>query len=231
MSSTKKLLMKKIILCSVFFLGFLFLNGQNKRKLVPNDVYNFKSVSNPQVSPDGQWILYSIATPDSTKNKQHSDLFLTSWDGKDSLQITFTPEGESNAKFSPNGKYISYLSSKKVDSVDTNQLWLMDRRGGEAKQFTKETEELEDYEWSPDGSKIVLVMKDGEDKKKKKDKVKDPIVVDRYHFKQDIKDYIEDKNTHLYLLNIASENVEQLTTGDYDENNQLGLPTERLLFL
>jgi dipeptidyl aminopeptidase/acylaminoacyl peptidase len=216
--------MKKKIFCSAFFLCFLFLHAQNKRKLIPSDVYNFKSVSNPHVSPDGQWILYSLATPDSTKNKQHSDLFMSSWDGNESLQITFTPEGESNAKFSPDGKYISYLSSKKVDSVDTSQLWLMDRRGGEAKQITKVTQELEDYEWSQDGSNIVLVMKDAEDKKKKKDDVKDPIVVDRYHFKQDVKGYVLNKNTHLYLLNLASKNVEQLTTGDYDEKSPAWSP-------
>ena len=216
--------MKKIILSAACSICFLFLHGQNKRKLVPNDVYNYKSVSSPQVSPDGQWILYSIGTPDSTKNKKLSDLFMTSWEGNDSLQITFTPEGESNAKFSPDGKYISYLSSKKVDTIDTSQLWLMDRRGGEAHQFTKVTQELEDYEWSPDGAKIVLVMKDAEDKKKKKDEVKDPIVVDRYHFKQDVEGYIENKNTHLYLLNLASEKVEQLTTGNYNEKSPAWSP-------
>ncbi len=211
--------MKKIVLCIALSLGFLFLQGQTKRKLVPGDVYNLKSVSNPQVSPEGKWILYSVATPDSTANKKHSDLFMASWDGRDSLQLTFTPEGESNAKFSPDGKYISYVSSKKVDSVDTSQLWLMDRRGGEAKQFTKVKEDLEDYEWSPDGSKIVLVMKDAKDKKKKKEEVKDPIVVDRYHFKQDIQGYILDKNTHLYLLTVATGKIVQLTKGDFDEKN------------
>lgn len=216
--------MKKLILSIVLSLGFLFLQGQNERKLVPSDVYNYKSVSNPQISPDGKWILYSITTPDSTENKKQSDLFLVNWNGKDSLQLTFTSEGESNAKFSPDGRYISYLSSKKVDSVDTNQLWLMDRRGGEAKQFTKVKEELEDYEWSPDGSKIVLVMKDAVNKKKKKDKVKDPIIVDRYHFKQDIQGYIQDKYTHLYLLNLASGNVEQLTTGKFNENSPAWSP-------
>ena len=211
--------MKKIVLSVTLSLGFIFLHGQNKRNLVPSDVYNYKSITNPQVSPDGKWILYNIAKPDYTKNKKISDLFLSSWDGKDNLQLTFTAEGESNAKFSPDGKYISYLSSKKVDSLDTNQLWLMDRRGGEAKQFTKEKYDLEDYEWSPDGSKIVLVMKDAKDKKKKKDEAKDPIVVDRYHFKQDVQGYVLNKNTHLYMLDIASEKVEQLTTGNFNETS------------
>ncbi|MGV8813600.1 MAG: S9 family peptidase [Gelidibacter sp.] len=100
----------------------------------------------------------------------------------------------------------------------------MDRRGGEAKQFTKEKYDLEDYEWSPDGSKIILVMKDVEDKKKKKDEVKAPIVVDRYHFKQDVSGYVLNHNTHLYLLDIASEKVEQLTTGNFDETSPAWSP-------
>ncbi len=189
----KSLLNYALLLCC----GIAFSQSP-KRKLVPSDVYKYQSLSNMQVSPDGKWVLYSVAIPDSTKNKKISDLHLSSWDGKDKIQLTFSDEGESNPKFSPDGKYIAYLSSKKVDSTDNDQIWLMDRRGGEAKQFTKVKEDLKDFAWSPDGSKMVLVMQE-EEKKDKKSKTKPVIVVDKYHFKQDIDGYVYNKPTHLYL--------------------------------
>ncbi len=188
-----------------------------KRKLVPSDVYNYQTLSDMQVSPDGKWVLYAVAKPDSTKNKKISDLYLSSWEGKDKVQLTFSDEGESNAKFSPDGKYIAYMSSKEVDSVKNDQIWLIDRRGGEGQQFTKMKEDLKDFVWSPDGSKMVLVMQEVE-KKDKKSKTKPVIVVDKYHFKQDIDGYVFNKPTHLYLLDIKTGKIDQLTDGNYYES-------------
>jgi dipeptidyl aminopeptidase/acylaminoacyl peptidase len=212
--------MKQLLLSIPLMLFFGISQSQTlKRKLNPNDVYRLQSISNPKVSPDGKWVLYSLATPDSAKNKKLSDLFMVTWDGKETVQLTYSEEGESNADFSPDGKYISFLSSKKVDSTENNQLWLMDRRGGEAKQFTKIKGDLDSYKWSPDGSKVVLVIKDENKEESKKPKTKAPIVVDRYHFKQDVEGYVNNLATHLYILDLATEKLEQITTGKYDESS------------
>ena len=119
---------------SILFYALIFGSGlaqaqMPKRKIQPNDVYRLQSVANPRVSPDGKWILYAVATPDSAKNKKQSDLFMSSWDAKEKVQLTYSEEGESDADFSPDGKYISFLSSKKADTIENTQLWLMDRRG------------------------------------------------------------------------------------------------------
>ena len=50
------------------------LAGQAKRPLVPGDIYRLKDVSPPVVSPDGQWVAYSVATSDSVKDKRNTDL-------------------------------------------------------------------------------------------------------------------------------------------------------------
>ncbi len=217
--------MKTLPLCFALVAFFGTSQAQNqKRRLNPNDVYHYQSISDPQVSPDGQWVLYSVSTPDSAENKKHADLFMVSWDGKDHLQLTYSDEGESAAQFSPDGKYISYTSSKKVDSVDNTQLWLMDRRGGEAHQFTKVKQNLSSYVWSPDASKIVLVMKDEDPADKKKSKTKAPIVSDRYHYKQDVQGYVDNRNTHLYILDVKTGEVKQLTKGAFNENSPTWSP-------
>nr|MBC7611565.1 S9 family peptidase [Pseudopedobacter sp.] len=190
--------------------------AQSKRKLNPNDVYRYQSINNPQISPDGKWVLYSVGTPDSAKNKSITDLFMTNWDGSQTVPVTYYGNGGGNATFSPDGKYISFLSSKAVDSIDNMQLWLMDRRGGEAFQFTKVKEDLQSYEWSPDGSKVLLLMKDVE-KKDKKSKTKPPIVSNKYHYKQDVAGYVDSLTTHLYVLDMKTGKIDQLTKGIYSE--------------
>ena len=210
--------MKYILLCMLTFFSGILLAQSPKRKLNPNDVYRYQTLSNPKISPEGKWVLYSVSTPDSAKNKKQSDLFMASWDGKQTVQLTHSEEGESNADFSPDGKYISFLSSKKVDSTENTQIWLMDRRGGEAMQSTKVKGDVQSYQWSPDGSKMVLVVKDEDELEKKKPKIKAPIVANRYHFKQDIEGYVSNRATHLYLLEIATGKIVQITEGKYDES-------------
>ena len=217
--------MRSSLLCFAFVWIFSHSQAQNlKRKMRPNDVYHYKSISNAKIAPAGDWVLYSVSTPDSAKNKKHSDLFMASWNGKETIQLTYSDEGESDADFSPDGKYISFISSKKVDSIDNAQIWLMDRRGGEAHQFTKVKQDLQSCIWSPDASKIALLMKDEDPKEKKKPKTKAPIVANRYHYKQDVEGYVDSSSTHLYILDIKSGKITQLTKGFYSESSPTWSP-------
>ncbi|MBU1760040.1 MAG: S9 family peptidase [Bacteroidetes bacterium] len=209
--------MKKTLLFLVISVISIVTFAQSKRKLNPNDVYHYQSINNPQVSPDGKWVLYAVSTPDSVKNKSTSDLFQTSWDGKETIQLSYYGNGGGNATFSPDGKYISFISSKAVDSVDNAQLWLMDRKGGEAFQFSQLKQDLQSYVWSPDGSKVLLLIKDAE-KKNKKSKTKEPIVSTRYHYKQDVAGYTDSTTTHLYVMDIKTKELIQLTDGIYSES-------------
>ena len=208
--------MNKIIPFLFLMMLISIVNAQTKRKMMPSDVYKYQSIGSPQISPDGKWVLYSVSKPDSAKNKSLTDLYLTNWQGTETLQITHYGNAGGGATFSPDGKFISFISSKEVDSTDNAQLWLMDRRGGEAFQFTKVKEDLQSYVWSPDASKILLVMKDI-DKKNKKAKTKPPIVSTRYHYKQDVQGYTDSLATHLYVLDVKTKKIEQLTSGIYSE--------------
>ncbi|MES2516986.1 MAG: S9 family peptidase [Bacteroidota bacterium] len=207
---------KSLLLYSLLFLCFSNVPAQNiaKRLLKPSDVYRLQNLGDPQISPDGNWVAYTLSTVDSVKNKRNSDIWMVSWDGKESIQLTHTPDGESQPRWSPDGKYISFVSSR--NGLTSSQVWLMDRRGGEAKQLTDlKKGDLNDYVWSPDSKKIALVIKNPADTSKSK--TPKPIVLDRYQFKQDVEGYLTRKSTHLYLYDIASKKIDTLTRGDYDE--------------
>ncbi|HWS60435.1 MAG TPA: S9 family peptidase [Flavobacterium sp.] len=209
--------MRLIILFFAFLIaGQTFAQNNKKRSLKPSDVYQMQNLADSKVSPDGKWVAYTLSIIDSVKNKKNSDVWMVSWDGKESVQLTNSPESESQPNWSPDGKYLSFVSSR--NGLKESQIWIMDRRGGEAKQLTDiKKGELDEYEWSPDGTKIALVVKVKPDTAKVK--IPKPIVIDRYHFKQDIDGYLTRKPTHLYLFDIITKKTDTLTKGIYDEKN------------
>ncbi|HEY9004667.1 MAG TPA: S9 family peptidase [Ohtaekwangia sp.] len=199
-----------------------------QRPLRPSDVYKLKSVSDPQLSPDGNWIAYVISTPDSAKDKYDSDIWMTNWEGTESLWLTTSAEGENRPRWSPDGKYLTFLSSRY--ETKSSQLWKLDRRGGEAVKLTELKYGISDYIWSPDAKKIALIIKDQEsvdDKDKKK--TAPPIVMDRYHFKADGDGYLERKREHLYLFDVATKKLDTLTRGDFDIDNVVWSPDSKQL--
>lgn len=215
--------MKQFI--QVFISIFLFsvtLKAQEKRPIGPADVYRYQHIADPQVSPDGNWVLYTLTSVDTTKDKRNKDIWMISWDGKDNVQLTNSPKGESSPKFSPDGKYISFTatrSDKEDDDEEKSQVFLLDRRGGEAKKLTDVKGDIEDYIWKPDGSGILMVIKDPDYADTAKTKVRTPYVMDRYKFKQDYDGYLDRRNSHLYYFDIKNKKLDTLTTGIYNETS------------
>ena len=217
--------MKRFLLITSFFLTTLLSYSQDKRPIKPEDLLRLQDISDAQVSPDGNWVAYVLRSVDTAKDKRNEDIWMISWDGKQNIQLTNTRDGESSPKFSPEGKYLSFLSSRKTeaggndDKKAWSQLWLLDRRGGEGKKITDLKSDIDDYVWSPDGKKILFVIKDADYSDTSKDKARDPFVIDRYHFKQDIHGYLDNRKDHLYLLDVESKKLDTLTSGLHNETS------------
>ncbi len=203
----------------------------SQKPFVPSDVYKIKSISDPQVSPEGKWVAFVLSTPDSAKDKSISNIWMINWDGSESVKLTASQDGESRPRWSPDGKYLTFLSSRY--DTKSSQIWKMDRRGGEAEKLTELKFSIGDYVWSPDSKKIVLVIQDQEssDEIEKKKSAK-PIVIDRYHFKSDGQGYMERKRSHLYLFDMETKKLDTLTKGDFDETLPIWSPdSKRIVFV
>ncbi len=211
-----------ICLFALISVASLAQTVSQKRPLNSKDIYRLQTISDPQVSPDGKWVAYGLSTVDTTKDKRNADIWMVSWDGKESVQLTNSPDGESRARFSPDGKYVSFVSARQ--GATKGQIWLMDRRGGEAKKLTDLKTDLEDYVWSPDGKKIALVLRDPDYADSAKTKVRKPYVLDRYHFKADVKGFLEKSAVHLYVYDLDTKKIDTLTTGLYDETSPVWAP-------
>ncbi len=191
-------------------------DAPKKRDITLDDLARLQRVGAPVVSPEGEWVAYNVSQVDAKEDKGQSHLWMVQWDGSARLQLTFGKEGASAPRFSPDGKYISFLSSRPGPAKGT-QVWVLDRRGGEAEQLTAITDqEIEGYSWSPDAKKLLLTLhpKDAPDPEEGKPPIPPkPIVIDRYHFKQDIQGYLHnDAWNALYLYDIAAKKAEKLTT-------------------
>ncbi|HEU4903282.1 MAG TPA: S9 family peptidase, partial [Flavisolibacter sp.] len=212
--------MKNIAL-SLLGLVALSAAAQSGRTLQPSDVYRFKDISSAQISPDGKWVAYVLSSVDTAKDRRTTDVWMVSWDGKESVQLTNSPNGESNPKWSPDGRYLSFVSSRKSGEEkeeEGSQVWIMDRRGGEARKVTNIKADIEDYDWSPDAKKILLTLREKDLSDTAKSKVRTPYVINRYQFKRDYQGYLDNRNSHLYLFDLDSKKLDTLTRGNYSEN-------------
>jgi len=194
-----------------------------KRPLNVEDVYNVKDVRDPQRSPDGKWVAYTVARAIKDTDKNDTDVWMVSWDGSQDIQLTSSPDSESTPRWSPDNKFLAFVSSRQ--GAKGGQIWVMNRLGGEAIKITDIKGGVSDFAWSPDSKRMVLVVnepdpRDPQDDDKTaadKKKTPPPVVIDRYHFKEDVSGYLRNERKHLYLFDVASKKADILTPGTFDE--------------
>src|SRR3982751_1839166 len=97
---------------SVLALPFNALPQSAKRSINLDDLARLKDVADPQCSPDGNWVVYTVATIDREADKRITNLWMVSWDGKEQVQLTQDSESASSPRWSPDGRYISFVSSR-----------------------------------------------------------------------------------------------------------------------
>jgi dipeptidyl aminopeptidase/acylaminoacyl peptidase len=170
-----------------------------RRSIALDDMARLRSVGDPQVSPDGAWVAYTVGTVDPEKDRRDTDLWMVSWDGVRQIRLTATAESSENSpRWSPDNRFLAFLTSRgdEEEKKKGAQVWLMDRAGGEAERLTDIKGGVSDYAWAPDSQRLVLVVNDPDpaaDPEKMegwKRKTRPPIVIDRYHFKQDREGYL-----------------------------------------
>ena len=191
-----------------------------QRTLKPEDYAQLRDVDEPNISPDGNFVAYVVKVADMEKDKRPGNLWLAKWDGSENRALTFGNKGQSHPRWSPDGKWIAFLSGRE-DENEVDQLWILSSGGGEAQKFTDLKGNVDDFAWSPDSKRIVLVVHDPDprepEKKEKEKKTVPPIVIDRFFFKHDIDGYLTDRYSHLQLLDLATHKIDILTSGKHDD--------------
>jgi dipeptidyl aminopeptidase/acylaminoacyl peptidase len=218
-------------LCSAVLLALTLatpLFAQTPRALEIDDLFAVRRVGNPQISPDGDWVAYTVGRTILEDEKSETRIWMIPAEGGAAIPMTAEGYSASRPRWSPDGKYLSFTASKNDGKT---QVWTLNRLGGEAQQLTDVEQGVSSYDWSPDGTRLLLSIRDPEEEdeeveeEEKRSETREPWVIDRLQFKRDGAGYLTgDRHTHLYVFDVATKELRQITSGDYDESQAVWSP-------
>jgi dipeptidyl aminopeptidase/acylaminoacyl peptidase len=211
----------RLVLLGPLTLQPAFAQSNSQRTLSLDDLYRLRDVTDPQISPDGAWVAYTVSVPDSAKDRPDQDVWMTSWDGRQRLRLTTSSSSEHAPRWSPDGRYLAFLSDRD-DARGVAQVWLLNRAGGEAERLTDFPGGVSEYAWAPEGKRLALIVSEPDPDSASvtsdtAQRTRHPIVIDRFQFKEDQTGYLDARRDHLFLFDLASHRAEILTPGGYNE--------------
>ncbi len=207
----------------------------DRRVLTIDDLLSIGSVDEPEISHDGRWIAYTVKRVDQEEDESSTQLFMVSKSGGDVLQMSGDDYPAAMPRFSPDGGMLAFLAAKGDEEEPVTQVWTLDLRGGEARQYTDVKQEISDFAWSPDGRQMLLVMKDKSALDLAKEQAEAageepkplPYVIDRLQFKRDGQPYLDRSRDHLYIMGERQSVPRQVTFGDFDDEAAVWSPDGR----
>ena len=184
-----------------------------------DDLVRIANVTELDLSPDGEYVVYSVGEPNFEEDAARYDLWRVRWDGSGRRALTRTADAdEYQPAYSPDGQWIAFLSDRGDEDAKT-QVWIMPADGGEAEALTALPGGVSDFDWSPDSRRLAVIADDPERPAgTEAPKKPEPIVINRYYFKEDNAGWLTDRRQHLYLFEISGKKATQLTSGNHDEH-------------
>jgi len=143
-----------ILFIILLFGSFSIIFSSDKHPFSVHDMLAMDRISDPQISPDGKWIVFVLRKTDLDTNRGRTDLWLVDVEGKNLKQLTSHPAGDFNPRWSSCGKYIWFLSTRSGSS----QVWGINVSGGEAQQFTDLPLDVGNLVVSPYSKHIAFTM-------------------------------------------------------------------------
>jgi len=188
----------------------LSIQAQDAKSYTMTEQLKLDAPSNPVISPNGDKVLFTIRKADLLKSKWVTQIYLLDVATKNYYQFTKDGESSNNPKFSPDGKWVTFLSGREYLNSDKNamesaatQLWAAPLSGGEAHNWTALPGGVDEYCWSHDTKKIAF-LSDEYNKQKEKEKTANEKI------KRD--DYIYNEPNSIKILNLLDVQTGKITS-------------------
>jgi dipeptidyl aminopeptidase/acylaminoacyl peptidase len=178
------------------------------------DLHRLADIAEPVFSPDGASVVYSLTTDNLKADTQVTDLWRVDWETGQARRLTRQDKASAwSPSFSADGRWLFFLGDGNGDSE--TQIWRMPARGGTARGLTALENGVDDYSLSPDGTRAVVVSETGGPADNDAGTAP-PIVIDRYQFKEDGRDYLDARRQQLFIVDLKTGKATALTHGDFD---------------
>ena len=208
-------------LCLIAILPLGAGSENEKRTMTPADLAALESVADPHLSKDGRQIAYTYNEFDPKRSRRSGNVWIAEASGATPPRQLTSIGSSSHPRWSPDGKTLALLSNRSIGEASTvaprNQVFLLPMNAGEAVSLTSFPNPVTDFEWSPDGAKIACVVKSGPPRGKNASDVRhyvEPI------YKFDVGGWFDDLRAHIWVIDVATRQVRQITFGDSQEDTE-----------
>lgn len=226
----------------------------------PDDVYRLRIATEPQLSPDSRLAVVTLQTVATGFDGYRRAIWLVPTDGSSvARQLTLGARHDHHPRFSPDGRTLAFLSDRRgliedephhstfepKDREDVWQAHLLPLEGGEARRVTDLPRGIEGFEWSPDGTRLVVVSAaraaTREENARRRGIEGQPTpgrpppsdyrFVDRLDYMLNGKGFIYDRVTHLWIVDVATGAASRLTDGPVSDHDPAWSPDgQRIAF-
>ena len=197
-----------------------------KQNIQISDLYRFKLVSDPQISPDGSRVVFVVERMDKKEKKYFSNLALVSTKGRRVQTLTVGKKEDRLPRWSPDGKSVAFVSNRpaqiggKSGEEKWTQIWILPMEGGEAKPLTRLPRgKITELKWSPDGKEIGFLFhptgKEVVFDKSGKPEIPTYRYIKELWYRLDGEGFLDSEFTHLWIADTRTGVTRQLVTGNW----------------
>ena len=200
------------------------LSDDARRVISIEDQFAFSTIGSVNLSPNDKWIAYTVETPRYEDETTHYQIFVSPVSGGDPIAFTEPDHSSWHPVFSRDGSALYFLSDREGTSPQVWRKCLSEGMG--AKRLTSIDAGVTNIRFSSDETKLLLVQQD-KDRTQPLVEGSDPWVIDRLSFKKDYVGYLGQRREHVYVYDLNSLALKQITFGDFDDGQPAWSPDDK----